>query len=93
MLYRQHASNVVGANVGIKAKLDRWKKIRDGWYLKQATLIANILGYAGALPIQKIKRLSLMDRVWLIFNISKLRRRLRDRIALVFLLLLPINIK
>jgi rhamnosyltransferase len=93
MLYRQHASNVVGANIGIKAKLDRWKKIRDGWYLTQAILIANILGYAGTLPIQKIKRLSLMDRLWLIFNISKLRRRLRDRIALVFLLLLPINIK
>ncbi len=31
MLYRQHAGNVVGANVGVKAKLARWQKLREGW--------------------------------------------------------------
>jgi rhamnosyltransferase len=88
MLYRQHAVNVVGANVGIKAKIQRFKKLREGWLFEQALLIADILGYANMPPIQKIMRLSLLDRVWLIFNVSKLRRRLRDRIALAFFMML-----
>jgi rhamnosyltransferase len=92
MLYRQHAKNVVGANVGIKAKKQRFKKFREGWLFEQALLIADILGYADMVPIQKIKRLSLLDRLWLSFNVRKLRRRLRDCIALALLVLLPINI-
>lgn len=93
MLYRQHAGNVVGANIGIKAKLQRFKKLRDGWFFEQALLIAEVLGYADELPMQKIKRLSLLDRIWLILNINKLRRRLHDRIALVFFMLCPIKKK
>lgn len=93
MLYRQHANNVVGANVGIKAKIQRFKKLREGWIFEQAMTTASILGYADMLAIQKVKRLSLLDRVWLIFNVKKFRRRLRDHLALVFLLLLPISKK
>ncbi|MDP2152530.1 MAG: glycosyltransferase [Methylotenera sp.] len=92
MLYRQHAENVVGANVGIKAKIQRFKKLREGWLFEQALLIADILGYTDMVPIQKIKRLSLLDRVWLVLNMNKLRRRLRDCVALALLMLLPINI-
>jgi rhamnosyltransferase len=91
MLYRQHADNVIGANVGFRAKLARWKKLRDGWLIEQALLIANVLGYGNALPMQKLVRYNLLDRLWLIFNISHLRRRLRDRVALVLFLLLPLK--
>ncbi len=48
MLCRQHESNVVGANVGVKAKLARWQKLREGWLVKQAFLIADILDYNDA---------------------------------------------
>jgi rhamnosyltransferase len=88
MLYRQHASNVVGANLGIKAKLARWKKLREGWFLDQALIIANLLGYTEAQPMRRIKRLNLIDRIWLIVNAGKLRRHLRDRFALILFLLL-----
>jgi rhamnosyltransferase len=88
MLYRQHAENVVGANVGIKAKLQRFKKLREGWLFEQALLIADILGYTDMVPIQKIKRLSLLDRLWLVLNVNKLRRRFCDRIALAFFMML-----
>ncbi|MDZ4142124.1 MAG: glycosyltransferase [Methylotenera sp.] len=91
MLYRQHAENVVGANVGIKAKLIRWQKLREGWLVKQALLIADILGYNDAWPIQKLKRYHLVDRLALIANVNKLRRRLRDRIALALFLLMPLK--
>ncbi len=91
MLYRQHDENVVGANVGLKAKLARWKRLRDGWLVEQALLIANILGYSNALPMQKLVRYNFADRLWLILNVAKLRRRLRDRVALVLFLLLPLK--
>lgn len=91
MLYRQHAENVVGANVGFKAKLARWKKLRDGWLVEQALATANILGYSNALPMQKLMRYNFLDRLWLIFNVTKLRRRLRDRVALALFLILPLK--
>ncbi len=91
MLYRQHDENVVGANVGLKAKLARWKRLRDGWLVEQALLIANTLGYSNALPMQKLVRYNFADRLWLILNVAKLRRRLRDRVALVLFLLLPLE--
>jgi len=91
MLYRQHADNVIGANVGFKAKCVRWKKLREGWLIKQALLIADILGYTDAWPISKLKRYSLLDRLVLLINVKKLRRRLRDRVALALFLLLPLR--
>ncbi|MDP2071935.1 glycosyltransferase [Methylotenera sp.] len=91
MLYRQHASNVVGANVGLKAKLARWQKLREGWLVKQVLLIADVLGYHDAWPIQKLKQYHFFDRLTLIKNIHKLRRRLRDRVALALFLLLPLK--
>jgi rhamnosyltransferase len=91
MLYRQHAENVVGANVGFSAKWERWKKLRAGWLVEQALLIASILGYSDSLPMQKLARYHFLDRLWLILNVSKLRRRLRDRVALVLFLLMPLK--
>lgn len=91
MLYRQHAANVVGANVGVKAKLARWQQLRAGWLVKQSLLIADILGYNGAWTIQKLKRYHLADRLALIVNVSKLRRRLRDRVAFALFLLWPLK--
>lgn len=91
MLYRQHADNVMGANVGLKAKLTRLKKLREGWLVKQALFIAEILGYCDTWPIQRLNRYLFFDRLVLIFNISKLRRRLRDRIFFAIFLLSPLK--
>lgn len=91
MLYRQHDKNVVGANIGIKAKLYRWKKMRDGWHMKQAILIAEILGYSNNFPIRELSNYSFLDRLKLIANIRKLRRRLRDCFALTIFFLLPLK--
>ena len=91
ILYRQHAGNVVGANVGVKAMLTRLKKLREGWLVRQALLIAEILGYSDAWPIQKLNRYHFFDRLVLIINVSKLRRRLRDRVAFALFLLWPLK--
>lgn len=89
MLYRQHSGNVVGANVGVVAMMARLKKMREGWLAKQALLIADILGYNDLWPIEKLRTYSFFDRIRLIVNVNKLRRRFRDRIALALFLLLP----
>lgn len=91
MNYRQHAGNVLGANVGVKAKLARLKKLREGWLIKQSLLIAEILGYSDAWPIQKLNRYQFFDRLALIINVSKLRRRMRDRVAFALFLLWPLR--
>lgn len=91
MFYRQHAENVVGANEGVNAKLDRWRKLREGWFIKQALLNAEIFGYVDAWPVGKLRSYKLLDRLTLIVSVRKLRRRLRDRVALALFLLLPLK--
>jgi len=91
MLYRQHAANVLGANVGFKAAWVRWRKLRAGWLRQQAILIADILGYADQNPIIRIKQYRIVDRVALIFQIGELRRKWSDRLVLAASLLLPVK--
>jgi rhamnosyltransferase len=82
ILYRQHRSNVIGANVGFKAKLVRWNKMREGWFASEVIKMSEILGYSDSWPIKKLQRYAFSDRCLLILNATKLRRRLRDSIAL-----------
>lgn len=84
ILYRQHATNVVGANTGVKAFIARLSKLKQGWYLQQILLIAKELGYQNSVPIQKITRLSILDRCYLAVFAYQCRRRLRDRLAFAF---------
>jgi rhamnosyltransferase len=87
LLYRQHADNAVGANSGIKAMKSRWSKLKEGWYVDQILLIAHILNYQHSVPVRKIQRLNLWDRVYLALFSWQFRRRLRDRFAFAFFIL------
>lgn len=40
--YRQHTANEFGANVGFRAKLTRFNKLRGGWYRKEILKISTI---------------------------------------------------
>ena len=40
--YRQHSNNVVGANSGLKAKLSRFKKLKQGWYRAEILKITKV---------------------------------------------------
>ena len=82
MQYRQHEKNVVGANVGLQAKLSRWNKLRAGWLHTQAILLADIIGYSDSWVIKRLKRNNLIDKIVLIINVSKFRRKFIDRLAL-----------
>ena len=91
MHYRQHEKNVVGANVGLKAKLTRWHKLRAGWLKTQSILLADIIGYSDSWVIKRLRRNNLIDKLVLIINISKFRRKFIDRLALAISFLVGIK--
>ncbi|MNZ96525.1 hypothetical protein D3C78_1157220 [compost metagenome] len=90
MRYRQHANNQVGTNNSVAAANKRLRMIKSKWYRKQATKIAEHLDLLN-IPIVKygLKR-NYLGNLYLLFHINKVRRRLRDRIALSFALLFNI---
>ncbi|MBU3560610.1 glycosyltransferase [Polynucleobacter hallstattensis] len=97
LLYRQHANNQVGANVGLSAFLGRVKKVLNGWGLNQSLLIANAVGL-GTSPFvsswskgNRLGYLSLTSHFW------QCRRRLKDKflflMACISFVMLPPNNK
>jgi rhamnosyltransferase len=90
VMYRQHEQNVLGANSGFKAKINRWNKMREGWYRDQVLILGNLLGYDSQFPITALKRYNLWDRLILILNVRKLRRRFRDCCALAIFFIFPL---
>lgn len=84
LLYRQHEVNAFGANSGLKAITSRLRKLNQGWYTEQIVTIARVLNYQNASPLQKISRLNIWDRIFLIITSYQFRRRLRDRFVFAF---------
>jgi rhamnosyltransferase len=81
MLYRQHANNQVGVNVGLRAARHRAVKVLSGWGLKQAALIAELVGL-GDDPFVKrwAKGQGRTGLCWLALQAKECRRRQRDQV-------------
>jgi len=86
MLYRQHAGNEIGANRGWRAAVARFRHVRSGAYRRDIIAIASVVGIQGKV-IDSVKRLSLLDRLWLIANARSFRRRLPEAFLLAMLIL------
>ncbi|OOV86974.1 glycosyltransferase [Oceanospirillum linum] len=80
MHYRQHSSNQVGANASVKAYIKRIKLVKNGWYRDQVVRISELLS-----PNQVN---NFNSRCFLIMNFSELRRRPRDKLYLLLLIIL-----
>jgi rhamnosyltransferase len=82
--YRQHNSNVLGANAGIKAKLARIRKLNSGWYrqeiIKIASICARLSGDQDALIISN--SLEMRRYSGLLPYLSEARRKWTDRMFL-----------
>ena len=91
MLYRQHASNEIGASRGWAAMRKRIGKLRQGWLSTEVSKIARLLNQQDLPLVQRATRLNTADRLVLALNVCQLRRSWRDRLALAvaFLLLMP----
>jgi rhamnosyltransferase len=86
--YRQHSKNQFGANQGIKAIVSRIKKLNIGWYKKEIAKIWSLV----ACNIKELSPTLFMGGrvpfLFLLNNISQMRRRRIDRINLFIILFL-----
>jgi rhamnosyltransferase len=83
MRYRQHDNNQVGLNSGLKAYLIRFNKIKAKWYRNEVQKIIYLLNGRSSQDIS-LKKLFLTKNFW------HLRRRPRDAIFLLFIIILQI---
>lgn len=82
MLYRQHASNQVGANKGFKAYLKRFRLVMSGdWFVKVDTLV-RILGLDGQGPAKLLQEKKPSSYLKLAFKTKEFRRKKIDQIYL-----------
>ena len=83
MRYRQHDNNQVGTNYGLKAYLIRFKKIKAKWYRNEVQKLIYLLNGRSSQDIS-LKKLFLTKNFW------HLRRRPRDAIFLLFIIIFQI---
>ena len=93
LMYRQHANNVIGANSGIKAVVNRLRKINDGWYRAEVSKICDVV--MGINPDPNLIKLSgllksrtLLSQLQLLPNVFQGRRKFIDRVVLGLTILL-----
>ena len=93
LMYRQHSNNVIGANSGIKAIVNRLRKINDGWYRGEVSKICDVV--VGINPNPKLIKLSgllkartFLSQLKLLSYVFQARRKLLDRVVLALSILL-----
>ena len=87
--YRQHQTNEIGVNLGLKAVQRRLALIKEGRYRHNIVIITEVTG-ANPDCARALRRLNWSDRFWLIRHADKFRRSLTEVLALrVIFLLMP----
>lgn len=86
MRYRQHQSNQVGTNNGLAAAKKRLRLIKGKWYREQVIGIATTLGLECSPVVKYGLMKGYFGNIYLLMNVSKLRRRMRDKLALAVVL-------
>lgn len=81
LLYRQHADNQVGVNMGLSAFIKRWLLVKDKWARQEVELVRRATRVADKGPAN-------MNKLFLIKNFLHLRRRKRDAFALLVMIVL-----
>lgn len=87
MRYRQHGSNEIGANAGLRALQSRLIRVWSGRYREDILSIVRLVGAPYRLQLA-IQRLDLRDKFWLIFHSNKFRRSFRDVLIIAFFFIL-----
>lgn len=85
MYYRQHGANQIGANRGIRAVVDRFKDLHNGWFEKQAILISSLTGQDEEPPIVALRSGLRRKRLKLVLMAPKLRRSRFDSLVVATL--------
>lgn len=85
--YRQHQTNVIGANVGISAKCARVQSLKQRWYRNEVIKIAKVCYKISTNTdiytiIMLLQNKKLFPQTKLLFYIAKSRRKALDRFFL-----------
>lgn len=96
--YRQHTSNVTGANVGWRQARTRLRRMRSGGFRRQAAVVARIASRVAegddrarlASLAALLERDDARARLTLLRGVGSLRRRPVERVALAGMLLLGV---
>lgn len=88
MLYRQHANNEIGVNQGLKAAKSRINKIRNGWWLNQALLIARLVGLEEHPFTKSWSTLGRLDMLRLSRHAFQCRRNVKEQFLFLFICLM-----
>jgi rhamnosyltransferase len=89
--YRQSEHNVIGANAGFAALVERLSRMRAGWLSNQSLQIAECIGMANHPLVIRLRRFAWRDRLSLALQSQKFRRRPRDQLVF-FLACLTVGI-
>lgn len=86
MLYRQHSLNVAGAGMSFQQLRKKLSLISSGWYREQVLLLSSLFSMDNHPAMVLLRRLNLWDRICLPFVLWPHRRRIKDRVLLLFVL-------
>lgn len=91
MRYRQHTSNQVGANDGLKAKIKRLKKVFSSWYREEIIKIIKVLRIENKYKFSKyILNKTYLNNLFLLKDSFKFRRKFSEKIFLTILIFIGI---
>ena len=91
MRYRQHNSNQVGANDGLKAKIKRLKKVLSSWYREEIIKIIKVLRLENKYKFSKyILNKSYLNNLLLLKYSFEFRRNKKEKLFLSLLILLGV---
>lgn len=80
LMYRQHANNQFGANVGVSAFFTRVKKVLNGWGLTQSLAIAKVVGLGNHPFVLSWSRKNRIGYLRLSTHCLKCRRKAKDQL-------------
>lgn len=86
MLYRQHSLNVAGVGMSFLQLRKKLLLISSGWYREQVLLLSTLFSMDEHPIVVVLRRFSLWDRICLPFVLWPHRRRIKDRLLLLFVL-------
>jgi rhamnosyltransferase len=86
MLYRQHGRNEIGVNAGWGAALNRLRLVRSGSYRRDILAIADSVGERNGV-VEAVRLLGIGDRLSLLLQVRRLRRRMSECVILAFFIL------
>lgn len=80
MDYRQHPANLIGANVGARSLLARYRTVRSGWWFGQVRMIVNLVGIQRDVWVASWLTMGRRQMLTLMRSAGQCRRRRRDQL-------------